>query len=61
MTLAFPTKASMAEFVLACKLTQVETNVEEIMLTGIIPEECLQIAFEQYGAFIPNPPDYILP
>jgi hypothetical protein len=60
MVLAFPSKESMAEFVLACKIVDVHTDFGQITLTGYFSEECQQIAFRDYGAFIPKPPDFVL-
>ena len=60
MVLAFSSKERMAEFVLECKIIRVKTNLEDITLTGIFSDECLDIAIKEYGAFIPNPPDFII-
>lgn len=60
IVLAFPSADVMAAFVLDCKIMKVEIDSEKLTLTGTIPAECLQLAFEQYGASIPKAPDFIL-
>jgi hypothetical protein len=61
MVLAFPTKADMAEFVLDRKINQVEVDRERVTLTGYFLPECIDKAIKKYGAYIPIPPDFIIP
>lgn len=58
--LAFPSAEAMAAFVLECKIGKAEIDKLNLTLAGDIPNECMQIAFEQYGASIPKAPDFIL-
>jgi hypothetical protein len=59
IVLAFPSKESMAEYVLAFKIVELQADFDQLTLTGYISEECQQIAFRDYGAFIPKPPDFV--
>lgn len=61
LVLAFPSQGSMAEFILTCKITEVDTDYVYSTLTGTFSEECLKVAIEQFGATISEAPDFILP
>lgn len=58
--LVFPSAEAMAAFVLECRIIKMEFDLGEFTLTGEIPDDCLKIAFEQYGASISRSPDFIL-
>ncbi|GAB4092553.1 hypothetical protein [Flaviaesturariibacter terrae] len=61
VVLAFPSRADMAEFIIACKIVHVTTDVENCKLTGTFSGDCLSFAREQYGATIDAAPDFIVP
>ena len=48
--LKFPDIATMAEFIITHKVSQVTTNNEEISVEGFIPNELVIAACQGYGA-----------
>lgn len=59
--LSFPSRESMAEFILACRIARVDADIVYFTLTGEFPQECIDIALTEYGAVISDAPDFILP
>ncbi len=59
--LMFPSKASMAEFILAHKIVCIDTDVVYFTCTGEFTDELLNIALKEYQAKITDGPDFISP
>ena len=60
IVLCFPSKDSMAEFLLACKIKGADVDTANNIVSGMLDDECIEIAFSQYQAFIPEPPDFLI-
>lgn len=58
IVLNFPSKEKIAEFILDCRIQQVETDLNYLTVTGIFTEECLEMALKQYGARVCERSDY---
>jgi hypothetical protein len=61
IVLAFPSRESMAEFILAHRIINADTDLIYMTLTGFFPDDVLSDAFSQFGASISAAPDFILP
>ncbi|RYE01302.1 MAG: hypothetical protein EOP50_02255 [Sphingobacteriales bacterium] len=61
VTLVFPSRAEMAEFIIACRIVSVTTDPVHPKITGTFHKDCLAIAREQHGAWIDASPDFIEP
>jgi hypothetical protein len=61
IVLAFPSRESMAEFILECRLINVQTDAIYLTMTAHLDEECVDIAINKYGGKVSEAPDFILP
>lgn len=61
IVLAFPSRESLAEFILAHRIINADTDPIYLKLTGFFPDDVLNDAFSKYGASISAAPDFILP
>jgi hypothetical protein len=59
IVLAFPSQGNMAEFILECRLINVQTDPIYFTLTASLDNECIDIAMSKYGARISEAPDFI--
>jgi predicted metalloenzyme YecM len=56
--LSFTSKEDIAEFILNCKITEVQIDMNYLTVSGSFTEDCLELAFNQYGALISEKSDY---
>jgi predicted nucleic-acid-binding Zn-ribbon protein len=56
--LNFTSKENIAEFILACRITDVSTDMNYLTVTGSFTDECLKKALDQYKALVCKRSDY---
>jgi hypothetical protein len=61
IVLSFPSQESMAEFILECRLINVQTDLIYLTITATLDKECIDIALHKFGAKISETPDFIIP
>lgn len=58
VVLNFPSKEKIAEFILGCKINDVETDMNYLTVTGAFTDDCLATAIKTYRATVCERSDY---